>query len=92
MAQGYLRRNDVGYPQRPNSRGIYAVKYFEASDPGDLQIAVNTYLLDLPEATTTWSPHLVSTLFGYYGTGGGARHTCWLTLFAAGTLNIPPIG
>ena len=90
MASGYLRRNDVGYPQQPNPRGIYAVQYFEDADPEALKDLVNAYLFELPEATGRWVPHLISTEFGYYGTGGTARHTCWLTVFAAGTITSPP--
>ena len=95
MAQGYLRRNDVGYPQQPNPRGIYATKYFEDEDPVVLQDAVNAYLLNLPEATTSWSPHLIDTQFDHYITTSGMPavvHTCWLTLFAAGTVTATPTG
>ena len=92
MAESYLRRNDVGYPQRANPRGIYAVKHLSNNDPDTLQDLVNVYLLSLPEATASWSPHLVSTEFYHTGAGGNALHHCWLTVFAAGTITAPPTG
>ena len=67
---GYLRRNDVGYPTRPNPRGIYAIKTLENEDLADLQDAVNAYLFALPDATSSWSPHIVSVQYAnYIGTG-----------------------
>lgn len=90
MAESYLRRNDVGYPQRSNPRGIYAVKHIENNDPDVLQDLVNVYLLSLPEATAQWSPHIVDINFYHTGTGGGALHHAWITVFAAGTITAPP--
>lgn len=95
MTESYLRRLDVGYPKSPNPRGIYAVRYFEDEDPVDLQDAVNQYLLELPVATQSWAPHLVSTEFDHYLTTAGMPkiiHTCWVTLFATGTITATPTG
>ena len=92
MAESYLRRNDVGYPQRPNPRGIYAVKHLENADPEVLEELVNLYLLALPNATNAWSPHIVDIKFYYTGSGGNARHHCWIEIFAAGTVTAPPTG
>jgi hypothetical protein len=93
VAEGYLRRNDVGYPQRPNPRGIYAVTHFEDEDPVALQDAVNDYLLLLPSTTANWSPHLISTQFLAVPSVSGPPaiiHHCWITLFAAGTISASP--
>jgi len=93
MTAGYLKRNDVSDTiRRPNARGVYAVKYFEDADGADLSDIVNDYLLALPDVTKSWSPHLVSTEFGYKGTGGNAVHYCWVTLFASGTVTDTPTG
>ena len=90
MSEGFLRRQDVGYPRLANPRAIYAVRYFENTDPLQLADIVNIYLLQLPTETAQWVPHLVSTEFGYKGTGGNAVHYCWLTIYAAGTINASP--
>jgi hypothetical protein len=92
MPGSYLRRNDVGYPQRPNARGIYGVKHFEDADPDTLQDVVNVYLLELPTANPRWSPHILDVQFTYTGAGGNARHHAWITIFAAGTIATPPTG
>ena len=90
MSEGFLRRQDVGYPRLPNPRAIYAVRYFEDYDPVILADLVNIYLLELPTATATLVPHLVSSEFGYKGAGHSAKHFCWLTLYAAGTITSSP--
>ena len=93
MPAGFLTRNDVSDSvRRPNPRGIYAVKYLEDSDPLVLEDAIDSYLLALPRATNDWSPHLISTDFGYKEAGGSAVHFCWLTLYAVGTITTTPIG
>jgi hypothetical protein len=94
MSEGYLRRNDVGYPSRPNPRGIYAIKIFENLDIALLQEEANIYLLELPVHTKSWSPHVVSVQYDNYQTTGPITtiHVCVITLFAAGTITIPPIG
>ena len=90
MTEGFLRRQDVGYPRQPNPRAIYAVRYFEDEDPLQLADIVNIYLLEVPTETPKWVPHLISTEFGYKGTGNNAKHYCWLTLYAAGTITTSP--
>jgi len=90
MSEGFLRRQDVGYPRLPNPRAIYAVRYFEDKDPVILADLVNNYLLELPTETARWVPHLVSSEFGYKGAGNNAKHFCWLTLYAAGAINSSP--
>lgn len=95
MAQSYLKRNDVSFPQQPNPRGIYAVKLFEDEDLDALETLVNLYLLALPEATGSWSPHLVSLEYDNYTTVPPMPtlfHVCTITLYAAGTITAPPTG
>ena len=92
MAESYLRRTDVTYTAQANPRGIYAVKHFEDADPDTLQDLVNVYLLALPEAAAQWKPHVVDLHFYYTGSGGNARHHCWIEIFAAGTITAPPTG
>jgi len=92
VAESFLRRNDVGYPQQANPRAIYAVKHFQDADPEVLQDIVNTYLLNLPALALQWVPHVVDVKFYYTGTGGNARHHCWIELYATGTIDAPPIG
>jgi len=92
MAESFLKRTDITYPPRPNARGIYAVKHFEDNDPEVLQDLVNGYLLTLPEAAASWSPHIVDIKFYYTGSGGNARHHCWIEMFASGTITTTPAG
>ncbi len=92
MAESFLKRTDVTYPARPNARGIYAVKHLEDNDPDTLQTLVNAYLLSLPEATASWSPHVPDIQFYHTGNGGGARHHAWVTIFAVGTVTVSPTG
>ena len=95
MAQGYLRRNDVGYTSRPNPRGIYAIKMFENEDLDTLETLVNLYLLTLPEATETWTPHIVSVEYDNYTSIVPMPivfHVCTILIFASGTITVSPTG
>ncbi len=92
MAESFLKRQDVGYPQIPNGRGIYAVKIIENADLDDLQVAVNTYLLALPATTNSWHPHVVSIQYDNFTTLQPPEvfHVCVITIFAVGTITSPP--
>lgn len=95
MAEGYLRRNDVGYPTQPNARGLYAIRLFEDADLAVLQVTVNTYLLGLPEATQRWTPHIVSIEYDNYTTTQAMPmviHVCSILIFASGRIITPPTG
>ena len=95
MAVGYLKRLDVGYPTRSNPRGIYAVKMLEHEDLAVLEGLVNIYLLKLPGASGGWTPHIASIEYDNYTTPPPMptlHHVCTVTIFAAGTIDAPPIG
>lgn len=94
MAATFLKRHDVGYPRQANPRGIYAVKMFQEEVLQDLEDVVNTYLLDLPEDTGRWVPHIVSVQYFSHITPQMATlmHICTITIYATGTITTPPIG
>lgn len=94
MAQSYLRRNDVGYPQQPNPVGAYFIKLFEGDDLTVLQDDVNQWLLELPKDTQAWSPHLVETEMFFYEKASGPqpreKFVIKLTLFLTGRITAVP--
>jgi hypothetical protein len=91
MASGFLKRQDVQYPQQSNPRDIYAVKMIEDADLNTLETFVNLYLLTLPDQTKDWVPHIIDTQLLHYGTGGGARFVMKITVYVSGTVNAVPI-
>ena len=89
MPNSYLKRHDVGYPQRPNPRGVYGIKLFEDTSLQAVEDAVNEYLLALPSQKAGWSPHLIDTEIMYYKASGPdpcARFVIKLTIYASGTI------
>lgn len=92
MAESYLRRQDVGYPQQSNPRALYGVKHFSDGDPDVLEELVNEYLLALPALAKKWVPHILEMNFYHTGTGGNALHHCWVEIYATGSIDAPPIG
>jgi hypothetical protein len=97
MSESYLRRNDVGYPKQPNPRYIYGVKIFENVDLAALQTEVNLYLLDIPDTTDLWAPHVVDTQLMTYTSIIGTPTITFvmkITFYLTGTIsaNVAPIG
>ena len=96
MPNSYLKRHDVGYPQRPNPRGVYGIKLFEDTSLQAVEDAVNEYLLALPSQKAGWSPHLIDTEIMYYKASGPSprpagpdprtRFVIKLTIYASGTI------
>ena len=93
MAESYLKRLDVAYPQLANPRGIYAVRILENDDLDVLQDIVNLYLLALPSSTTDWHPDIISVEYDNYTTVPPmptVMHVCTILIFAVGTITAPP--
>jgi hypothetical protein len=91
MAEKYLKRLEIGYPQQPNPRYMYSVKLFEQDSLALLQADVNEFLFTLPDTTPIWSPHLIDTQLLTYGTGVNTVFAMKITLYISGTQLTPPV-
>jgi hypothetical protein len=94
MANKWLKRLEIGYPQQPNPRYMYSVKLFEQTSLALLQADVNEFLFTLPDTTQIWSPHLIDTQLLTYTSVVGPPVTIFVmkvTLYISGTQLTPPV-
>jgi hypothetical protein len=94
MTAGFLKRQDVAYPQQSNPRALYAAKLLEAPTLPELETAVNQYLFGLPSQTPRWNPHVISSQLLHYELSSGPqpreRFVMNITVYAVGTIAEPP--
>jgi hypothetical protein len=91
----FLRRQDIGKNQRANPSRQYLLKLFEGSDLQTVQDECNNWLINLPELTGSWDPHLIdSEMFFYQATPPNPteRFVIKLTIYIEGQVgpsNLP---
>ena len=95
MAESYLRRLEVGYPPKSGSLvGTYGIKIFTNEDLADLQNEVNDWLVELPQTSDEWVPHVMDTEYSNFVSTQGqptTTHLIKITLFLVGRVSTTPV-